>query len=90
MASKTRQHNVTAAPWAAHGDARAQTDLMEPGNASYGENAISHAVQQPRLQKEVCNKLQDTLDTATALDTELANLVGREMREWKMERVATH
>ena len=49
MASKTRQHNVTAAQWAANGDASGQTDLMEPGAASYGENVFSPAVQKARL-----------------------------------------
>ena len=66
MASKTRQHNVTAAQWAANGDASGQTDLMEPGAASYGENVFSPAVQQARLPKYVYKKLQATLEKGSS------------------------
>ena len=44
MASKTRQHNVSAAQWAANGDASGQTDFMEPGAAHFGENVFGPAV----------------------------------------------
>ena len=90
MASKTRQHNVTAAQWAANGDASGQTDLMEPGAASYGENVFSPAVQKARLPKDVYRKLQATLDKGSALDPALADQVAKEMREWAMEKGATH
>ena len=90
MASKTRQHNVTAAQWAANGDASGQTDLMEPGAASYGENVFSPAVQKARLPKDVYKKLQATLDKGAALDPALADAVAKEMREWAMEKGATH
>ena len=73
MASKTRQHNVTAAQWAANGDAIGQTDLTEPGAASYGENVFSPAVQRQRLPKDVYRKLQATLDKGSALDPALAD-----------------
>ncbi|HVP02559.1 MAG TPA: glutamine synthetase III [Solirubrobacteraceae bacterium] len=90
MASKTRQHNVSAAQWTANGGSAGQTDLMEPGATSYGENVFSPAVQKARLPKEVYRKLQATLEKGEALDTALADAVAKEMREWAMEKGATH
>ena len=90
MASKTRQHNVSAAQWAANGDAAGQTDLMDPSATSYGENVFSPAVQKARLPKDVFKKLQATLEKGAALDTALADAVAKEMREWAMEKGATH
>jgi glutamine synthetase len=90
MASKTRQHNVTAAQWAANGDALGAVDLTAPGAAIYGENVFSPAVQKARLPKEVYRKLQATLSRGDALDPALADAVAKEMREWAMEKGATH
>jgi len=90
MSTKTRQHNVTAARWAANGAALGAVDLTEPGAAIYGENVFSPAVQKARLPKEVYRKLQATLSRGDALDPALADAVAKEMREWAMERGATH
>jgi glutamine synthetase len=90
MATKTRQHNVTAARWAANGAALGAVDLTEPGAAIYGESVFSPAVQKARLPKEVYKKLQATLSGGDALDPALADAVAKEMREWAMERGATH
>ena len=90
MASKTRQHNVSAAQWAANGDASGQTDFMEPSAAHYGENVFGPAVQKARLPKDVYKKLQATLADGAALDPALADAVAKEMREWAMEKGATH
>ncbi len=61
MATRTRQHNVTAAQWSANGDALGATDLTEPGSYPYGENVFSVGVQRARLPKEVFRQLQATL-----------------------------
>ncbi len=90
MASKTRQHNVSAAQWAANGEASGQTDFMEPSAAHYGENVFGPAVQKARLPKDVYKKLQATLADGAALDPALADAVAKEMREWAMEKGATH
>ncbi len=90
MSSRTRQQNVSAAQWSANGDALGAPDLTQPGVGIYGENVFSSAVQKARLPKEVYRKLAKTLATGAALDPSLADAVARAMREWAMEKGATH
>ena len=90
MSSRTRQQNVSAAQWSANGDALGASDLTEPGAAIYGENVFSPAVQKARLPKDVYRKLEKTLATGAALDPSLADAVAKAMREWAMEKGATH
>src|SRR5262245_19379758 len=88
--ARTRQQNVTAAQWSANGAALGAPDLTEPGSYPFGDNVFSAAVQKDRLPKDVFNRLQDTLQRGQALDPSLADAVAKEMREWAMERGATH
>jgi glutamine synthetase len=87
---RTRQQNVTAAQWRSNGTALGAPDLTEPGSYPFGDNVFSAAVQKDRLPKDVFNRLQDTLQRGEALDPSLADAVAKEMREWAMERGATH
>jgi glutamine synthetase len=88
--ARTRQQNVTAAQWSANGAALGAPDLTEPGSYPYGENVFSAAVQKERLPKDVYKQLQATLRRGEALDPSLADAVAKEMREWAMEKGATH
>jgi glutamine synthetase len=88
--ARTRQQNVTAAQWTANGAALGAPDLTEPGTYPFGENVFNLAVQKERLPKDVFKQLQATLDRGEALDPSLADAVAKEMREWAMERGATH
>jgi glutamine synthetase len=88
--ARTRQQNVTAAQWSANGAALGAPDLTEPGSYPFGANVFSVAVQKDRLPKDVFKALQATLATGEPLDTELADAVAKEMREWAMEKGATH
>jgi glutamine synthetase len=88
--ARTRQQNVTAAQWSANGGALGAPDLTEPGTYPFGENVFNLAVQRERLPKDVFRQLQATLDRGEALDPSLADAVAKEMREWAMERGATH
>ena len=88
--ARTRQQNVTAAQWTANGGALGAPDLTEPGTYPFGENVFNIAVQKERLPKDVFKQLQATLDRGEALDPSLADAVAKEMREWAMERGATH
>ena len=90
MSARTRQQNVTAAHWAANGGALGAPDLTEPGASVYGENVFNSAVQRARLPKDVYKRLQATLEDGAALDPKLADAVAKEMREWAMEKGATH
>jgi glutamine synthetase len=87
---KIRQHNVTAARWSANGGSLGTIDLTEQSSYPFGENVFSLAVQRQRLPEEVCDRLQATLEKGEALDPSLADEVARGMKEWALERGATH
>jgi len=88
--ARTRQQNVTAAQWSANGAALGAPDLTEPGSYPFGDNVFSIAVQKSRLPKEVFKQLEATLARGEALNPDLADAVAKEMREWAMEKGATH
>ena len=87
---RTRQHNVTAAQWSANGAALGASDLTLPDNQVFGANVFSPAVQRHRLPKHVYKALHRTLARGEALDPSLADAVAQAMKEWAMERGATH
>jgi glutamine synthetase len=87
---KSRQTNVTAAQWSANGSALGSLDLTLPANQIFASNVFSVAVQRRRLPKHVFKALQRTLERGEALDTTLADAVAQAMKEWAMERGATH
>ncbi|HEX3433881.1 MAG TPA: glutamine synthetase III [Solirubrobacteraceae bacterium] len=87
---RTRQQNVTAAQWSPNGDALGSPDLTVAGNQVFGENVFSPTVQRHRLPKHVYKALARTLARGEALDTSLADQVAQAMREWAMEKGATH
>jgi glutamine synthetase len=88
--SRIRQQNVTAAQWTANGAALGSPDLTVPDNQVFGANVFSPAVQRHRLPKHVYKALQRTLARGEALDTSLADAVAQAMKEWAMEKGATH
>jgi glutamine synthetase len=90
MPPRTRQTNVTAAQWSANGSALGSMDLTLPGNQIFASNVFSVAVQRRRLPKHVFKALQRTLERGEALDTTLADAVAQAMKEWAMEKGATH
>jgi glutamine synthetase len=87
---RTRQQNVTAAQWTANGSALGSPDLTLPGNQVFASNVFSPIVQRHRLPKHVYKALQKTLARGEALDTSLADAVAQAMKEWAMEKGATH
>jgi len=90
MTVRTRQSNVTAAQWSPNGDALGAPDLTVSANQVYGANVFSLAVQRQRLPKHTYRQLQATLSRGEALDLTLADAVAQAMKEWAMERGATH
>jgi glutamine synthetase len=90
MPPRTRQHNVTAAQWSANGSALGSPDLTLPGNQVFASNVFSANLQRHRLPKHVYRALQRTLEHGEALDTSLADAVAQAMKDWAMERGATH
>jgi glutamine synthetase len=88
--ARIRQQNVTAAQWSANGGALGSPDLTLPANQVFGANVFSVELQRQRLPKHVFKELQRSLARGEALDTALADSVAQAMKEWALERGATH
>jgi glutamine synthetase len=88
--SPVRQQNVTAAQWSVNGGALGKTDLTLPGANVFGANVFTVDEQRARLPKHVFKQLQATLEAGEPLDSSLADAVAQAMREWAMEKGATH
>ncbi len=87
---RIRQQTVLAAQWTPNGGAIGAPDLTSPDNQVFGANVFSIAVQRQRLPKDTFRRLQQTLARGEALDTSLADAVAQAMKEWALERGATH
>jgi len=88
--TRIRQHNVLAAQWQPNGAAIGAPDLTASDNQVFGANVFSPAVQRQRLPKDVFHRLQQTLARGEALDISLADAVALAMKEWALEKGATH
>ncbi len=87
---RVRQHNVTAAQWTVNGHALGAPDLTVSGNEIFGTNVFSPAVQRQRLPKHAYKALMATLERGDALDPTLADAVALAMKDWALEKGATH
>jgi glutamine synthetase len=87
---RIRQQNVLAAQWTPNGGALGAPDLTVQDNQIFGSNVFSPAVQRQRLPRDVFRRLQQTLAQGEALDTTLADAVALAMKEWALEKGATH
>jgi glutamine synthetase len=87
---RIRQQNVLAAQWTPNGGALGSPDLTVADNQVFGLNVFSPAVQRQRLPKDVFRRLQHTLARGEILDTSLADAVAQAMKDWALERGATH
>ena len=87
---RTRTQNVTAAQWSPNGGALGAPDLTLPINQVFGASVFSPAVQRQRLAADVFKRLQETLDEGQTLAPDLADAVAAAMKEWAMEKGATH
>src|SRR5690348_1242777 len=90
MPTRTRTPNVRAAQWSPNGGAMGQEDLTQPGANIFGENVFSIAVQRQRLPKAVFRQLEATVAKGDPLEPALADAVASAMREWALEKGATH
>lgn len=56
----------------------------------FGENVFNDSVMQERLPKKVYKRLHEVIDEGKELDLETADVVAHEMKEWAIEKGATH
>jgi glutamine synthetase len=87
---RIRQQNVLAAQWTPNGGALGAADLTAPDNQVFGLDVFSPAAQRQRLPRDVFRRLQQTLARGEILDTSLADSVAQAMKDWALERGATH
>ncbi len=89
--TKIREHNVTSARWSPNGAGTGgPVDLSKGDSYPFAANVFSAAVQKDRLSKDTNQKLQRTLDAGEALDLSLADEIAEAMKDWALERGATH
>ncbi len=58
--------------------------------AIFGENVFNDTVMQERLPKKVYKDLKKTIEEGKELDLETADVIAHEMKEWAIEKGATH
>ncbi len=56
----------------------------------FGENVFSDKVMQERLPKKIYRELYKTIDEGKELDPMVAEVVAEEMKQWAIEKGATH
>ena len=56
----------------------------------FGENVFSDRLMQERLPKKVYAKLRKVVEAGGELDLATADVIAREMKEWAIEKGATH
>ncbi len=83
--TKMRLANVNAAQWSAS----ASIGQDEPANV-FGANVFGPTEQRKRLPKHVYRALQRTIERNEELDPSIADVVASAMKDWALERGATH
>ena len=56
----------------------------------FGENVFNDSVMQARLPKKVYKELKETIEEGKELTLEIADVVAHEMKEWAIDKGATH
>ena len=56
----------------------------------FGENVFNDSVMRERLPKKTYQKMKEVISQGRELDPETADVVAHEMKEWAIEKGATH
>lgn len=56
----------------------------------FGEDVFNLSVMKQRLPKETFKALRKTIETGSSLDLDVANIVANAMKDWAVEKGATH
>lgn len=63
---------------------------MNPLGTVFGKNVFNDAVMKERLPKSIYKSLRKTIEEGKPLDIDTANVIAHEMKEWAVEKGATH
>ena len=63
---------------------------MEKVTEIFGQNVFNETVMKERLPKETYKQLMKTIDGGEKLDSAVANIVANAMKDWAIEKGATH
>ena len=63
---------------------------MSTVNALFGSMVFNEGVMQSRLPKDTYKSLKKTIHTGVPLDISIANVIATVMKEWAIEKGATH
>jgi len=66
------------------------SDSFETISELFGANVFNDAVMRERLPKDVYKSIKKTIDGSEPLDAEIANVVANAMKDWAVEKGATH
>ena len=71
---------------------RMEQSMSEVMNVTdmFGRNVFNDAVMRDRLPKSVYKKLKKTIEDGAELDPSIADVVAHAMKDWAIERGATH
>ena len=61
-----------------------------PAHRLFGENVFSKSVMKDRLPKPIYKSLMKTIEVGEKLDPEIADVVASAMKDWAIEKGATH
>ena len=61
-----------------------------PSGDLFGANVFSTRVMKTRLPKEIYKSVLKTIDQGAKLDTSIADVVASAMKDWAIEKGATH
>lgn len=67
-----------------------EKEKFVPVSQYFGEDTFNHAVIKEKLPKDVFKKLMQAINENKTLDEETANVVAHAMKEWALEKGATH
>ncbi|HAM69848.1 MAG TPA: glutamine synthetase type III, partial [Ruminococcus sp.] len=56
----------------------------------FAENVFNENIMRDKLPKEVFKKLMKTIELGEPLDVSIANVVANAMKDWAVEKGATH
>jgi glutamine synthetase len=66
------------------------SENFEPVTVLFGKNVFNDVVMRERLPKNVYKEFKKTITESRFLDTTLANVVANAMKDWAIEKGATH